>query len=174
MAKKAQTTEKVEKKPKAVKLDVVNEAKEEVKVEEVKAAEVVEEEKPVVENAQVEEKPVVENAQVEEKPSTVEEAIEKVDTTIQTPENTELMKKLDDIITPVSEVKLEVKAITSGQKELEKIVNGDLEKAEKTLQEEVKKAKDLKNKLDKMINNTKKITNKMNVTSWWNGMGYDF
>ena len=163
MAKKAQTTEKVEKKPKAVKLDVVNEAKEEVKVEEVKAAEVVEEEKPVVENAQV-----------EEKPSTVEEAIEKVDTTIQTPENTELMKKLDDIITPVSEVKLEVKAITSGQKELEKIVNGDLEKAEKTLQEEVKKAKDLKNKLDKMINNTKKITNKMNVTSWWNGMGYDF
>ena len=163
MAKKAQTTEKVEKKPKAVKLDVVNEAKEEVKVEEVKAAEVVEEEKPVVENAQV-----------EEKPSTVEEAIEKVDTTIQTPENTELMKKLDDLITPVSEVKLEVKAITSGQKELEKIVNGDLEKAEKTLQEEVKKAKDLKNKLDKMINNTKKITNKMNVTSWWNGMGYDF
>ena len=63
--------------------------------------------------------------------------------------------------------------VVDNEAELEKIVKQDLSKAEKSLNEELKKAEGLKNKLDKMINNTKKISNS-SITSWWNGMGYDF
>jgi hypothetical protein len=43
------------------------------------------------------------------------------------------------------------------------------EKAEELIHEEIKKAEDLKKKVEKIISKPR-----MNITSWWNGNGYDF
>ena len=73
---------------------------------------------------------------------------------------------------PIEEVSEEVKAIEDGKKELERIVTEEPEKAEEFITNEIKKAEELKNKKEKII--SKPRVSNSNVTSWWNGMGYDF
>ena len=107
-----------------------------------------------------------------EQPMTVEEAIEAVDLEIPDTEEENIEEKIEEAMAPIEEVVNEVKEIEERRPKVEQEVLNKPEKAEEILKEELKKAEAIKAKVDKIIN-TKKPNNQ-NITSWWNGMGYDF
>ena len=164
MAKKAETTAKAEKKETVKKTKAV-------KVEEPKV-----EEAPITFTVEVEEEVTETPTVVEvEEPKTVEEAIEAVDTELTFDEDliTETAEKIEEELEPIKEISEKWKEIEEAEGKLNEILSSnDPQKAENIIAEELDKAQELKEKIEKIIN--KPRVSNSNVTSWWNGMGYDF
>lgn len=132
-----------------------------------------------VENTETEE---VSDAATELTPENIEKiekALSEVDAEIKADaiekEVDELNKELEESIDKVAEISDKVAQITD-EKKLDGIVEKDPEEAKALIETEIKKAEDLKNEIKGKINETpkKKVSRPANVTSWWNGMGYDF
>ena len=102
-------------------------------------------------------------------PEFIKDALEKVDTEIKDEEpKSEAEKEVEETINEVEEIQEEVKEIESRQAEVQAALAKEPEKAEELVKEEIKKAEEVKAKIDKVIKKPR-----MNITSWWNGNGYD-
>jgi hypothetical protein len=104
----------------------------------------------------------------------IKEAINNVDTTIKNDfEETvsKIEEQIQDEVKPLQEMKEQVKELTDSEK-LDEVMSNTPEKAEEYIKNEIKKATELKDAVQKIINNTK--SKNLNMTNWWNGMGYDF
>lgn len=105
---------------------------------------------------------------------TLEAAINAVDTDIELviPDD-EVDKRLEEL-KPLEDISSKWKEIEEAENKLNEVLSSnDPQKAENILTEEVKKAESLKKDIEKIITKPR-TTNTRNVTSWWNGMGYDF
>lgn len=101
----------------------------------------------------------------------IEEAVTNVDTEIKDDSKKleEAKAELEETLKPVEEIEEEVKEIESRQEEIQKIIETEPEKAEEIIEKELSKATKIKEKIEKIIKKPRE-----SVTTWWNGMGYDF
>lgn len=103
----------------------------------------------------------------------VAEAIESVDTEIKGDEKKmeEIQSEIKEALKPIEELDEKIEEFKKEQELLQTKIEADPEKIEETIKSEIKKVEALKNDIEKKINN---IPRKPDVTSWWNGMNYDF
>ena len=133
--------------------------------------------KTVVESAPVDETNVIDASEAKVDIEALAESIKNVDTTI--PSNEESLKEIENKIIeelkPIQNLQEKVSEMVENQEEFNKIISENPENAETIINNEIKKVEALKREVEKLINSTpiksKKISN---MTSWWNGMGYDF
>ena len=133
--------------------------------------------KTVVESTPVDETNVIDAYEAKVDIEALAESIKNVDTTI--PSNEESLKEIEnkiiEEIKPIQNLQEKVSEMVENQEEFNKIISENPENAETIINNEIKKVEALKREVEKLINSTpiksKKISN---MTSWWNGMGYDF
>ena len=133
--------------------------------------------KTVVESTPVDETNVIDASEAKVDIEALAEYIKNVDTTI--PSNEESLKEIEnkiiEEIKPIQNLQEKVSEMVENQEEFNKIISENPENAETIINNEIKKVEALKREVEKLINSTpiksKKISN---MTSWWNGMGYDF
>lgn len=121
---------------------------------------------PVIDASEKVEEEIIEAPKAE----TVEEAFENVNTELGSPVTEEEVAKIEESVEAIAEIEAEAKEVEEGKAKLEDVAEKEPEKMEETINEEIKKADNLLNKVNKIISKPKP----RNITSWWNGMGYDF
>ena len=132
--------------------------------------------KSAIEEAPVVDTNVVETDNITINVDAVVEALNNVDTTIE--RDTEALEtiseKIIEEIKPIQELKEKVNNMVNGQDEFNKQITENPDNAETIINNEIKKAKEVKKELEKIMAQTNaKVTRRSNVTNWWNGMGYD-
>jgi chromosome segregation ATPase len=107
----------------------------------------------------------------------VKESIESVETIIESnveDEIKELSQKIEEQIKPIAEIEEKLGNLGDKQQELNKVLSEDPSKAQKYLENEIKKAEELKNAVEKIIStNSTRTMSKSSMINWWNGTGYD-
>lgn len=108
----------------------------------------------------------------------VEEVINQLkDVNIELPSRKEAIEEMTnnviESIKPLKEITDSINEINEASVKLNEEIANNPQKAENFIKNEIKKAEEIKDKIDKIINNTKKVQTH-NVNNWWNGMGYDF
>lgn len=104
----------------------------------------------------------------------IAKSIDAVDTTIESESNIdEISAKIQEQLKPIQEIEAKVKDIMGGQEDFNEAMAKNPENATAIVMEEIKKAESLKKEVEKIIESTKVEGPIINMTSWWNGMGYD-
>ena len=117
------------------------------------------------EDIQVAKEPVAPDAEK------LKEALDKVDVEIKDDQSVDdAISKIEEAFEPLKEIDEEIKKIDDRNKSLQQEIIEHPENAEAAVKEEIKKAEELKAKIEKTISAKKP----RNITSWWNGNGYDF
>ena len=101
------------------------------------------------------------------------ESIESVDTEIKMEEQPSIEEELKKSIEPLEDIKNINEEILESQEALSKKIEAEPEKAEEIIKNEIKKVEEIKKNVEKIIKETKRPTNS-SLTSWWNGIEYDY
>lgn len=103
----------------------------------------------------------------------IKENIESADVSLPTNENTmdAVQEKVAEMMAPVIEINEKIENISKTSDELNEIINESPEVAQEIIKAELEKVEEVKKEITKTIN---KLNSNSEVTSWWNGMGYDF
>ena len=97
----------------------------------------------------------------------INESVKNADINISTNDGIkEIEKKIDDILTPLNDLTNEIAAVG----EISNDIQNNPDAAKEYIEEAIKKAENVKAKINKVLSNAETNTN---VTNWWNGMGYD-
>lgn len=104
----------------------------------------------------------------------IEAAMAEVDTKISNESPLEEIKKeIVEKSEELEEIKTDVEKISASQNEVQESIVKEPEKAQEIVEKEIKKAEEVKKKIEK-ITEKPKVKRQDNITTWWNGMGYDF
>lgn len=103
----------------------------------------------------------------------IKENIESADVSLPTNENTmdAVQEKVAEMMAPIIEINEKIENISKTSDELNEIINESPEVAQEIIKAELEKVEEVKKEITKTIN---KLNSNSEVTSWWNGMGYDF
>ena len=88
----------------------------------------------------------------------------------------ELENKIKETIQPVADLKEKIEEATNSQNDFIESISENSENTEnmeKLINDEIKKAEMLKSEVEKIIKTTNNSIKNVNITNWWNGMGYD-
>jgi uncharacterized coiled-coil protein SlyX len=100
----------------------------------------------------------------------VKESIESVETIIESnveDEIKELSQKIEEQIKPIAEIEEKLGNLGDKQQELNKVLSEDPSKAQKYLENEIKKAEELKNAVEKIIStNSTRTMSKSSMINW--------
>lgn len=97
----------------------------------------------------------------------INESVKNADINISTNDGIkEIEKKIDDILTPLNDLTNEIAAVG----EISNDIQNNPDAAKEYIEEAIKKAENVKAKINKVLSNAETNTS---VTNWWNGMGYD-
>lgn len=102
------------------------------------------------------------------------ESLNEIDTTIPF-DKTEIKNLENQIISevkPLQDIQNKITEITTSQENFSKMVSENPENVNEIISKEIEKVETLKTEVEKIIKTN--TNNKINVTNWWNGMGYDF
>jgi DNA repair ATPase RecN len=121
-------------------------------------------------------KPVTTNEESGNIVDEVKKQIESVNTEINIEyDNLEnITDEIKSALEPVNEVIEETDKISEKKKELESLMSKEPDKVNNFIQEELEKAEELKEKVQKIMSSPNKTSFKGGFTTWWNGSGLDF
>lgn len=84
----------------------------------------------------------------------------------------EINDKVEETVQILKETADKISNFEKSKEEFGKQLESNPEKAEELIKNEIKKTEALKASAEKKINSNKQVKH-INITSWWNGMGYD-
>jgi len=85
---------------------------------------------------------------------------------------TEIEEKVKKTVEEIKETTSKLEDFEESKKDFNEKIKKEPENAQKIIEEEIKRTKQLKSDAEKIINSPKKRKT-FGITSWWNGMGYD-
>lgn len=119
---------------------------------------------------------VVTEAVEEEKKDAVEDKVAEEPSEKKAEEKTKDEKRAEEIneaLAPIQELANKVNEITESQKTLEAELSKNSDDAVNLINKEIKKAEQMKQEVEKVLNKPTTKSSMGHMTTWWNGSGFD-